>query len=265
VRALLMVLYASIVFAAASFAYEIKLSNEEIAWIGERIFANECSSRDNLLVQWNKGEDFLSLGIAHFIWYPKDKKGPFQEAFPDFLRFAKVLNLDMPAWLEADISQHCPWQSREEFFSSQSDNRLLALRDFLKNTKSLQAEFIVKRFDSSLSLMLENISDITQKHRVKRQLERLFSTAKGTYALIDYANFKGMGVLPSERYEGRGWGLLQVLSDMQDEHTAPDATSEFARSADNVLTERVRNSPGDRNEQRWLAGWRNRINTYINP
>ena len=34
-------------------------------------------------------------------------------------------------------------------------------------------------------------------------------------------------------------------------------------SAKKVLTKRVRNSPPARNESRWLPGWLNRINTYV--
>jgi hypothetical protein len=249
-------------FAKAGLAYDIELSEQEISWIGERIFANECSSRDDLLAQWNDGEDFLSLGIGHFIWYPKGEKGFFEESFPDFLLFAKISGADIPAWLKEDLSQPCPWQNKKEFLKSQKDSRLTELKFFLGNTKPLQVDFIVKRFNSSLFVMLENISDITQKHRVKSQLERLFSTAKGTYALIDFANFKGMGILTSERYRGEGWGLLQVLSAMKDEEAAPDAVKEFSESADRVLTQRVENSPKGRDEQRWLAGWRNRLKTY---
>ena len=29
--------------------------------------------------------------------------------------------------------------------------------------------------------------------------------------MIDYVNFKGDGLKPTERYKGEGWGLLQVL------------------------------------------------------
>jgi len=82
----------------------------------------------------------------------------------------------------------------------------------------------------------------------------------GYYALIDYVNFKGEGTKPEERYQGKGWGLLQVLQNMkvQDE----DVLGAFAAAADRVLTRRVALSPPERNEIRWLAGWRKRIATY---
>jgi hypothetical protein len=89
-----------------------------------------------------------------------------------------------------------------------------------------------------------------------------FSTAQGTYALIDYANFKGMGISPLETYKSQGWGLLQVLSGMRDESIARDAVEEFRRAASRVLRQRVENAPKSRKEQQWLPGWINRINTY---
>ena len=85
--------------------------------------------------------------------------------------------------------------------------------------------------------------------------------AQGCYALIDYVNFKGEGILETERYKGRGWGLMQALAGMtgNQEGAAPD---EFAEAAASVLRERVENSPPDRHERRWLAGWLNRVATY---
>jgi hypothetical protein len=76
--------------------------------------------------------------------------------------------------------------------------------------------------------------------------------------LVDYVNFKGEGTLPSERYKGQGWGLLQVLEEMGDR----PPLLEFRRAADTVLTRRVKNSPPGRGESRWLPGWKNRIRTY---
>src|SRR5205814_4282586 len=73
--------------------------------------------------------------------------------------------------------------------------------------------------------------------------------------------FKGEGVLHTERYQGQGWGLLQVLEAMHgnSDSGAPD---EFARAARMVLTRRVQNSPVDRHESRWLTGWLRRVTSY---
>jgi hypothetical protein len=76
---------------------------------------------------------------------------------------------------------------------------------------------------------------------------------------MDYVNFKGEGTSPTERYGGKGWGLLQVLEGMS---SSGSALAAFAKSADRVLTRRVELSPPARGEKRWLPGWRNRVATY---
>ncbi len=100
---------------------------------------------------------------------------------------------------------------------------------------------------------------VSTRLRVEKNFARLEANAQGCYALIDYVNFKGEGVLPSERYAGRGWGLLQVLEGMSNRGAA---TAAFADSAAAVLRERVRNAPPERREARWLPGWLNRVATY---
>ena len=90
----------------------------------------------------------------------------------------------------------------------------------------------------------------------------LASTTQGMYCLVDYVNFKGEGIKETERYNGMGWGLLQVLEEMQGFPTGTAATAEFSRAAAVVLTRRVQNAPAARGEQRWLAGWLNRCKTY---
>ena len=82
----------------------------------------------------------------------------------------------------------------------------------------------------------------------------------GVYALVDYVNFKGEGVLQEERYNNRGWGLLQVLRHM--DHNEKNIMKAFIKSADQRLTRRVANAPTD--ESKWLPLWRKRIQTYSN-
>ncbi len=81
----------------------------------------------------------------------------------------------------------------------------------------------------------------------------------GTFALIDYVNFKGEGTLLTERYNGQGWGLLQVLEAMPGEG---DATRAFSQAAKAMLARRVRNAPPERHEERWLPGWEARVERY---
>jgi len=91
---------------------------------------------------------------------------------------------------------------------------------------------------------------------------RVASTPQGCYALVDYVNFKGEGVLHTERYRGQGWVWLQVLEGMTQSDRGSGAVEEFSSSAQAVLTRRVQNAPAERNESRSLSGWIHRLNSY---
>jgi hypothetical protein len=236
----------------------INLSPAEAARIGKKIWQNECNGTVAGLTSWNSGEDFASLGIGHFIWYQKDKRGPFEESFPPLVRFVLSQGAELPPLLQGRKAQHCPWQSRREFESARQSPEMKQLRQFLVDTINLQTQFLVNRLDNALPKMLARTAP-ENRSRVRQKFERLTKSAQGCYALIDYVNFKGEGVLPTERYRDQGWGLLQVLEQMKD--SDPDV-KEFSRSAAEILTRRVRNSPPARNEARWLSGWITRVNSY---
>jgi hypothetical protein len=136
---------------------------------------------------------------------------------------------------------------------------VIQLRSLLANTIDLQTQFLVERLQSSLPKMLDETAP-ANRARVRQQFERVGASANGCYALIDYVNFKGEGVLHTERYNGKGWGLLQVLETMRPNE--PDAAKEFAQAAMSILRRRVENSPPARHESRWLPGWLNRVNGY---
>jgi hypothetical protein len=95
--------------------------------------------------------------------------------------------------------------------------------------------------------------------------QKVSTTANGTYALIDYVNFKGDGTNPSERYNNQGWGLMWVLIEMRDVSPGESAASEFAAAAKRCLDRRIKNSPKSRGEKRWREGWHNRCDTYAKP
>ena len=82
----------------------------------------------------------------------------------------------------------------------------------------------------------------------------------GLYALTDYVNFKGEGILHSERYNEEGWGLLQVLELMVEGPNSNEPMHEFVTCATRVLPRRVENAPQERS---WLPGWKNRLQTYV--
>jgi hypothetical protein len=184
------------------------ISQADLDKIGQRIFLNECGGRYEALVSWNEGEEFMSLGIGHFIWYPEGYDGPFDESFPALLKFIKDRDAVIPAWLSEKTKPACPWTSRGQFLrASGSDPRIDDLRALLSRTAGIQAAFIVNRMESSLPKMLDAASE-DSRDRVTRNFRALEACPAGVYALVDYVNFKGEGISATERYKGRGWGLL---------------------------------------------------------
>ena len=239
----------------------VSLSHSDALKIGKRVWQNECNGTVAGLTSWNQGEDFASLGIGHFIWYPKGRRGPFEESFPKVVNFISSRGAKLPAvLLDAGAGNACPWNSRAEFVRAQHSVEMNQLRRFLADTIDLQAEFLVARLEAALPKMLAEAAP-TDRLNVQQQIERLTKTPQGCYALVDYVNFKGEGVLHSERYQGQGWGLLQVLEAMHGNSEA-EAADEFARAATAVLTRRVHNSPPERHESQWLTGWLRRVNSY---
>lgn len=239
-------------------ASKVKLGIKEAAEVGQKIWKNECGGSIPGLTHWNVGEEFPSLGIGHFIWYPEGTTGRFEERFPRLLAFLKDNGAKLPDWITPET--HCPWQSREEFFKDFNGEKLTSLRNFLASTVPLQTQFLVYRLENALPKMLEKAPESERATIEKRFYKVLNSGGKGTFALIDYVNFKGEGVLDSERYKGQGWGMLQVLEGMTDKGPP---VQDFAESAARALTRRVENSPPERKEERWLQGWKKRVAAYI--
>ncbi|HZW61075.1 MAG TPA: hypothetical protein VFF04_02520 [Candidatus Babeliales bacterium] len=243
------------------FGRTIHISSQEATEIGRRIWHNECAGSIEKLTFWKEGEEFASLGIGHFIWFPANYKGPFKETFPALITFLHKHGVQLPKWLKH--APPCPWNSRDEFVKDLNSKRMNELRDILANTIELQTKFITQRLIHALPNMYKRISFHDKKH-IEHQFYRVATSPLGVYALIDYLNFKGEGTNTAEQYNGQGWGLLQVLLAMKGKEKGPDALKEFAEQAKRLLSRRVKNSPAERNEQVWLPGWHNRINTYIN-
>ena len=237
----------------------INLSRAEAMRIGKKIWQNECNGTVSGLTSWNSGENFASLGIGHFIWYPAGMEGPFEESFPQLVSFIAAHGAKLPNLVLGPGELHCPWKSRTEFLGAQQTPKMKQLRQFLVDTIDLQAQFMVNRLQNALPKMLQETAP-SNRGKVQQHFERLADSTLGCFALVDYVNFKGEGVLHTERYHGEGWGLLQVLEQMAD--TNSDAVEAFSRAAAQVLKRRVQNAPPERNESQWLPGWIHRVNSY---
>jgi hypothetical protein len=226
---------------------------------GIRVWQNECACTLDGLTAWNDGEEFASLGIGHFIWYPRGKDGPFAETFPSLMQFFREQTVSLPRWL--DEARFCPWKDRKAFLAARHDKKMVELRTLLKKTIDLQAQFLMRRLEASAAEIFPTAPNPWQQ-KSRARYDRLMSEPDGMFALLDYVNFKGYGTSPKETYAGYGWGLLQVLDNMSDDPKL-DPIVEFVRSAKEMLEQRVANAPSGRNEQRYLKGWFYRLDTYL--
>ena len=229
--------------------------------IGRKIWQNESGGKVDGLTAWNAGEEFPSLGIGHFIWYPAGFTGPFDESWPKFIAFARQRGAQPPA---IAMERAAPWASRSAFQADFRSTRMSGLRSWLASNVTLQTDFIIARSRAALPKVLA-AAPASDRARLQANYNKVASTPNGTYALIDYVNFKGEGIQASERYQGKGWGLLQVLGSMKQVPSGQAAAAEFAASAKRMLSRRIDNAPTARGEGRWREGWHNRCNTYARP
>jgi len=220
--------------------------------IAEKIYQNECACKREYLVWWSENEEFPSLGIGHFLWLPKDLKVPFEATFKRFLDVCIYDDIEIPKLLE-NYQSGCIWRNRNEFLDAKSYVDIEQIKDWLENTKDIQAEFLYSR---ALN-MLEDIIDYDPAALIN--IKKLISTDLGKFVVIDYINFKGSGLNFSERYGTQGWGLLQVLQNMK---FNPDPIDAFIQSAIEVLKLRIEKSPPSRNEKVFLNGWIKRFESY---
>src|SRR5499427_8123749 len=135
-------------------AASITVSHSDALKIGKRVWQNESGGTISGLTSWNQGEDFASLGIGHFIWYPRGRRGPFEESFPQLASFISKRGAKLPTLLLGTGEKPCPWNSRAEFVRAQHSSEMNQLRQFLVDTIDLQAEFLIARLESALPKML---------------------------------------------------------------------------------------------------------------
>ena len=244
-----------------------ELSDSDFDWIAAGIYQNEAAGQSRNLTYWGQGEDFPSFGIGHFIWFPTGVDAPFDEMFPDMFAYVRKHapdNLPIPVWMESLRPFDSPWADKQQFDQSWSSSDMRELREWLESTAQYQARFIVSTFEQrwrDLDIPVEQKQDMTLR------LKRLAGTAEGLFAIIDYYNFKGLGINPRERYQSQGWGLIQVLEAMaaagDGDNDCSSPVEQFRQAAASRLRTRVELSPPERNEKRWMEGWLKRLKGYI--
>ena len=237
--------------------------------IGQKIWLNETGGKPDAITAWSANEEFASLGIGHFIWFPVGKWLPFEESFPALLEFMRKKNVHLPAWLDQTQIPANPWTSRAEFRKNANSPQMKELRQFLLDTVAEQTQFMVARAQGAMEKILKTTPDGTEREHIVIQFTRVIRASENFYPLIDYINFKGEGTNPneaamnSETGRRQGWGLKQVLLKMNGDTSDPKAVrAEFADAAQFVLQQRVRNLPSNRVFE---VGWLRRIATYHRP
>jgi len=246
------------------YAFKIKLSQGRIKEIGNKIWRNECAGTQEGLTHWGD-EDFASLGIGHWTWFPQKRSDRFVEGFPLLIDFYIKRKQAIPAWLLTEDKKliPCPWNTREEFLADFQGDRMRELRSFLYETVSVQCLCLIERLKDWVRHKRLQEYDHKRRTALMRQFHKLVSTPHGVYVAIDYINFKGEGLDAPEEYSGQKWGFVQVLEAMPKTTTVTTVLNEFAAAAKQVLTLRVKNAFPERDESQWLPGWYKRIDTYV--
>lgn len=239
----------------------IQLTAAQKAAIGKKIWQNESGGKVSGLTHWNDGEEFPSLGIGHFIWYPAGFDGRWTETWPEFVGYAIGRGYQVPA---VGRAPDCPWPNKALFTRDFDGPRLSGLRSWLADNIAIQTEFIAYKSRAALPKIMA-AAPPSERARIRANYQKVASTPNGVYALVDYVNFKGDGTNPRERYAGEGWGLMWVLLEMENVPSGPAAAREFGRAAKRRLDLRIKNSPPTRGEERWRAGWHNRCESYGRP
>lgn len=232
--------------AAAQFV----LSDNQLNCLAQQLFQYECGGQKRQLVWWSPHEAFPSLGVGHFIWLPKGLSVPFEQTFPQLIRFLAKEHA-VPDWLK---TPYAPWPNRGAWLEEGESKRIVQLRAWLWHTRKAQAEFVLTRFNERWAQACRSQADgdlLTQ-----RMAALIAADPRAQWAVLDYSNFKGFGDSPAERYQGVGWGLVQVIRHMN----APSLPA-FVAAAEKVLQQRIQYAPQD--ERRWWPGWQKRIHHYL--
>ncbi|WP_407156687.1 hypothetical protein [Bradyrhizobium sp. STM 3557] len=245
------------------------LSADMARKIGQKIWLNETGGNRNAITSWNANEEFASLGIGHFIWFPLNKWLPFEESFPSLLEFMRKNNAHLPSWLDQPQIPANPWTSKAEFMKDFNSPRMRELRQFLLDNVALQTQFLVERAQGAMQKILKNTPDNAEREHIVTQFARVVRASDDVYPLIDYINFKGEGTNPKETAvdkqtgQRQGWGLKQVLLKMNGTTADPKAVrAEFTDAVRFILQQRVRNIPTNRVFE---IGWLRRADTYRRP
>ncbi len=237
------------------------LGRKQVKQIGMQIWQNEASRRKDLLVHWNEHEHFPSFGIGHNIWMDSPEGNSLQQ-FLVLCEYFEKHKVVLPKWLqEAKKTGGLPWKSRIEFLADA--DKLYQLRNLLSETVNLQVSFMLEKLDNWWKTVLQKSSEKNKTILIKN-FDLMRSSLLGTYALVDYLNFKGGGLSTDDNGYCHCCGLTQVLLDMPDNLTVKNVNAAFAVSSARALLKLIEQSAPSYKQVRFLDGWMKRVGTYAN-
>ena len=191
-----------VMWAAA--APEAGLSARQKAAIGRQVWQNECAGSVTGLTSWNGGEEFPSLGIGHFIWYPAGFNGRFTESWPAFVAYARRQGAEPPA---VALERHCPWPTKAEFQKDFNGPRLSGLRAWLADHVALQTDFIITRSREALPKILA-AAPASERSRIEANYHKVAAAATEFAASAKRVLSRRIANSPPARGEKRwlqGW------------------------------------------------------------
>jgi len=287
-----------------SFAEEVQerleslgLDEQDYQKIIQYVSGNEFQNDPESSIDWNEGEDFASLGMGHFIWYPEGVEQKFTESFP---KMAVVLwrswptSSDIPPQLRSAFNyskefifkssgevRFCPWAKRTSFFAWKEQNPIEwgYLISFINHPmiKRIQLAYMDQDFREAIVRLYDEVDSnddlvameassgetvASVRQHLRSVILSLLTSKEGTTALMDYVNFKGDGTDSRMRYSNVGWGLQQVLYWTDLKSGSLEQLKSLARAALNRLTRRAMLSGREIEREVWIHGWANRVLGY---
>ncbi|MDA9189419.1 hypothetical protein N9O57_00390 [bacterium] len=269
--------------------FKVHLSEEEKKQMSKKVGEFEFNNKRDKIMQWNKNEDFLSLGLGHFTWFGNATKTRGVESFPDYIEYLvnekgydpeKIPQIIRPVKINGRyvMNKKMPYGYKSSFEKNQKGPSMSAVKNFLwqPDVQATQFDFIKNRLESQAGNIVNfhnspsydgspvaNGKELTRK--MTNFMDDLSKSSAGKFGMIDYVNFKGEGLSPDERIKGtnEGWGLYQVLSGAAKEYDgSQDPAKLFSKHSGLALKNRVNK---DSRMQANDAGWQRRTKFYGNP
>jgi hypothetical protein len=239
--------------AHAEELYQFKVTDRTV----ELIYMNETGGNPDALIIKNDKEAVCSLGIGHFIWYPAGVERQYKETFPGLLRKLQKTDGVFKGAPDVVIPSTCPWSTSTDLEAAKGSEVYKRIMMGLTSPvgKRVQIEYMTERARDAIA------ETIGEDPLAKKKVLDLLATEQGTYAVIDYINFKGNSAVV-ETYGDFQWGFKTAIHVMSENETLKPEVR-FQIAVETLLEMRVEEAKKlGKDEASFLPGWLKRVNTY---